>query len=238
MAEPLLGESVTDIDSDEPGETEIDFTGLTQHSGKSATWGGGAIELELRVTRRLGVSFEIGLTGGLNQGLFGDLSAAGSYAVWHDFRRQLHLQIEARALALDTQFASPKQRTIPEAEAPQFAFGLRGAWRWHWLTLRFGFGPSIGPSEAAPFWADLAVFGEWSWRSAVTRGLVSFAGVEAVTDWSNTTPVVVNPQIVFAFLLGEVPTRIGLGVPVYVANRGYGPFVGGLLRVLLELDRD
>jgi hypothetical protein len=35
-----------------------------------------------------------------------------------------------------------------------------------------------------------------------------------------------------------LPTRIGLGVPFYVANRGRGPFVGGILRVLLELDRD
>jgi hypothetical protein len=238
MAEPLIGESVTDIDSDEPGETEIDVTGATLHSWNGAAWGSGAIEIELRLTRRLGVSLEVGLIGGLNQGLYGDLNAAGSYTVWHDFRQQLHLQIEARALALDTEFSSPRLRTIPENETPQFAVGLRGAWRWRWLTLRFGIGPSIGGSYAVPVWADAALFTEWSWRYARLRGLISFAGIEAVTDWASTTPVVVSPEIVLGFRLGDVPTRIGFGAPLYVGNRGRGPFAGGLLRVLLELDRD
>jgi hypothetical protein len=34
MAEPLIGESITDIDGDEPGELEIDATGLVPARSK------------------------------------------------------------------------------------------------------------------------------------------------------------------------------------------------------------
>jgi hypothetical protein len=239
MAEPLIGESVTDIDSDEPGETEIDVTGVALRGSSGASCGSGAIELELRLTRRLGVSLEITLVGGQDQGLYGDLAAAGSFMLWHDFQRQLHLQLEARALAVEAQFSAARRLSIPENGAAPYAFGLRGAARWRWLSLRFGFGPSIGGHGGpVPLWADAALFAEWGGRSAGSRGLVSFAGVEAVTDWGSATPVVISREIVFGFVLGDLPTRVGLGVPFYVHNHGPGPFVGGILRVMLELDRD
>jgi hypothetical protein len=66
---------------------------------------------------------------------------------------------------------------------------------------------------------------------------MSFAGVEAVTDWASTTPVVIIPEVVLAFGAGEGALRVGLGTPIDVNGPG-GTAVGAVLTLMLELDRD
>jgi len=235
MAEPLIGESITDIDSNEAGETEVDLTGGIYHGREGLTWGTGTAEIEIRLTRRLGVSLEIAFAGAQDHGFQGALNAGLSVALWHDYRRDLHFQFEARALVSDGQLAPARLRPIPDDGAEPYAFGLRGAWRRRWLTLRFGLGPSIaGHGGSVPIWADAAILFEWGAR----RGVVSFAGVEVVTDWASASPVVISPEVALAFRLGEVPVRVGLGVPCFVANRDRGPSVGAVLRIVFEFERD
>jgi hypothetical protein len=235
MAEPLIGESVTDIDGDEPGETEVDLGGVLFRGRDGLTWGGASAELELRLTRRLGVFLELGFQGAHDHGLRGGINAGGSLALWHDFRRDLHLQFEVRALVFDSEFMAARLRSIPDEEAPPYAFGLRGAYRRRWLTFRFGLGPSIaGRDGSVPLWADAALFVEWGAR----RGFISFAGIEVVTDWASATPVIISPEIVLGHAIADLPMRVGVGLPFFLATRGSEPFVGGFLRVILELDRD
>jgi hypothetical protein len=50
--------------------------------------------------------------------------------------------------------------------------------------------------------------------------------------------VVVSSEVGIGIATRELPIRIIVGVPFFVANRDRGPFVGGLLRLMLELDRD
>jgi hypothetical protein len=240
MPEPLIGESITDIDSDEAGEIEVDLTGALYHARHGLTWGTGSAELELKITRRLGVTLELGFVGATEHGLHGEIAAGLSVAIWHDYRRDIHLQFEARSIVLDNEFIRAAEAPMPDAGAPPIAFGLRSAFRRRWLTARFGFGPSIaGTGGPVPLWADAALYAEWGGRVAGPRGISSFAGVEVVTDWASATPVVISPEVVIGVHTHEVPIRLGFGVPFFIANRDRGqPLVGGILRLMLELDRD
>jgi hypothetical protein len=87
-------------------------------------------------------------------------------------------------------------------------------------------------------WADAALFGEWGGGVGRNPAGTSFAGVEVVTDWASATPVIVSPELGIGLKAGDVPLRILVGVPFFVANRDRGPWVGGLLRLMLELDRN
>jgi hypothetical protein len=180
MAEPVIGESITDIDSEEPDETEIDLTGGLYRGRDGLTWEGGTAELEMRLTRRLGASLEIGLVGATDKGLRGAIDAGLSYVVLHDFRRDFHLQLELRTLVFDTEITAPRRVVMPDERAPPFAFGLRGAYRRGCLTARFGFGPSIaGRGGTVPLWADAATFLEWGGHArGPHRGQTSFVGFE------------------------------------------------------------
>src|SRR5216684_1877339 len=59
MPEPVLGESITDIDGSEAGEVEVDLTGVVGRAGGAKLWQG-SVEIESRVTDRLGLEIEIG----------------------------------------------------------------------------------------------------------------------------------------------------------------------------------
>ena len=55
MPEPLIGESVTDLDGTEAGELEVDATGLVHPP--DGFWSSG-VEVEWRALPRLGISLE------------------------------------------------------------------------------------------------------------------------------------------------------------------------------------
>src|SRR6516165_9498881 len=59
MPEPVLGESITDIDASKAGELEVDLTASVGHSGGTRVWQG-SVEVESRVTNRLGLEIELG----------------------------------------------------------------------------------------------------------------------------------------------------------------------------------
>jgi len=59
MPEPVLGESVTEIDGTEAGEIELDLTAVIGRTGGTNLWQA-SVEIESRVIDRLGLELELG----------------------------------------------------------------------------------------------------------------------------------------------------------------------------------
>jgi hypothetical protein len=231
IAEPIVGETVTDIDAEEVGEVELDISALGSRRYDRTSVGMGELEIEAKLTSRLGASIAVGLGGDSSQtvGSVG-LRLAASYSVFHDRAHDLHLQLEAAARVFEADVGSSSARID---DAAPYEFGLRAAFRRSWFTVRWGAGVAIGGVEPVPLWADVALLAEWG-----RHGRRSFAGLELVTDWSSEIPLTAIPEVAVGFELGELPLRIGVGVPVSVGYRVGDLSVGALLRLMLELDRD
>lgn len=233
MAEPLIGESVTDVDGDEPGTVEADAKPTWRRSGDGTMWLTGESAIEIRLTRRLGIEAGVSGSGWRDHGLRGGIDGGVSYAVLHDFARDFHLQLELRAHG-DGQLVAPRTSAPPiDDDGAPVDLALRGGWRTRWLTLRFGAGPAIGGS-GTPVRADAALYTEWG----ASGGTASFAGVEAVSDGTNSTPVVIAPELVFGFRASGNRFRIGGGVPVFLGNRVSGTFVGVMASVVIDFDQE
>src|SRR5260370_30376570 len=103
MPEPLIGESITDLDRSEAGELEIDFTVVARRTRlPTLSVGSGAIELEWGVTRDLGLAVEVGISKGLGPdsalvSFEPGLRVAAAGGLIHDFARDIHLHLESSA---------------------------------------------------------------------------------------------------------------------------------------------
>ena len=101
IPEQILTESVTDIDADEAGEAEIvlNVQTLRARRGGARVYTSG-LEIEWRVLRDVGLRLEPSYAATQDEARSRDhefgLSAAGSYALLHDFARDIHVQAEAR----------------------------------------------------------------------------------------------------------------------------------------------
>jgi hypothetical protein len=222
MAEPILGETVTDIDGRDAGEIEIDMHGIVPHV-RGTTWAVGEVGVEARVTRRLGVELEGAIAGWSGVGGRGDVLARGSFMLYHGTRHDLHVQLEARA-GVDYTLGTP---TFPSSEGAAFAIGARVGYRTGWLVLRGGAGAAISDEGHAPIWADLAAFVQLGHAG-------SFAGIETTTDWTSATPAIVCPEVELS--LGDV--KLALGAPIFLGNPTTGVYAGGLVALIIELDDD
>lgn len=235
--EPLVGETVTDIDGDEPGEVEADLSGLLlgRANGGAAVWVAGA-EIEARVSRRLGVEIELSMNGGFGGGMeasrASSLRAGASYVVFHDLRRGLHLMLEAKARVVDELSTGDETLQEPTDPALPYSFGLRGAWRRGYNTLRFGVDYSLGerPAYAAPFLLDVALL-----REFYARRVRGFFGLEVNLDFGRPQPLLIVPELLLSANRGE-SVRVGVGLPILVEDKTVA--VGGLLRVVIEQDVD
>ncbi|MFL5355656.1 hypothetical protein [Archangium sp.] len=233
MPEPLLGESVTDLDGLEAGELELELTGLLTPP-RTARGGGwqGSMELEWRALERLGLMVEVGMGGGLGRPELEGVSAraAGSWMLLHDVARGLHVQAElgARLLSEDEEAAAfePGEATLP------LWFGLRAGWRQGAWTVRAGLGgQALGRSaHLVPLRANLSALGQ--------VGPWSFLGVELEGDWARASWLVVAPTALVDLGPVELPVRLGLAVPWSPARSGRHSETGFMLRLVYELDRD
>jgi hypothetical protein len=185
MPEPLVVESLTDIDGIEAGEVEIDSTGLlAQHF-----WSASA-EIEWRALSHLGLGVEVG----------GDEDGAGIHlgASVPLLHAGLHLMLEGSARLPDTAGEiEPGETALP------YALGFRAGVRFGRLTLR-GAADAEWSSERASMFASgatLISFGS-EWRG--------FAGIELAVDGARTDEVAVIPEA--AYLFGFV--RLGIAVPI------------------------
>jgi hypothetical protein len=228
MAEPLIGETITDIDGDEAGEGEVDGTAWGNTRLRAPAFGLGELELEIKLTRRIGIAVAVEASGDPSSAFQAvGVRVGAALGLLHDWRHDLHLQLEATARAFEAE-RSDGDRV--ESDAP-YRVGLRAGYRHVWLTLRAGAGLSFGGERLAPVWLDLAILGEWG----RPRGR-SFAGVEMVSDFSLRIPVVVIPEIAIGFAARRFPLRVGAGVPIGVGYRARDCSFGGLLRLILEVE--
>jgi hypothetical protein len=91
MPEPLIGESVTDIDSLDAGELELDLTETTLRRTPSETGGMmTSLETEWRATKNLGLSAELATSSDETV----EFSGTASWSLVHDLQRGFHLQAE------------------------------------------------------------------------------------------------------------------------------------------------
>jgi hypothetical protein len=231
IAEPLVGETVTDIDADEVGEVEVDLTLVGGSRYDRTSFGSGELEAEAKLTSRIGVSISIDLAGDQKSavGAVG-LRLGASCALLHDRAHDFHLQLEAAARVFETDLAADAARID---DAAPYEVGLRAAWRRGAFTTRWGLGVSIGGAKPVPLWLDVALLGEWG-----RRGRRSFAGLEVLNDWSSNIPFTAIPEVAVGFQIGDTPLRVGVGMPVTVGYRSSDLSLGALLRLMLELDRD
>ena len=238
LPEPLLGESITDLDGTEAGEVELDATGLWSPAQAGAAQGlRGSIEVEWRVTERLGLAAELGLGAGTaGRGPEPSLIAGLSFVLLHDRAHDAHLMAELRGRLLDEEEGAAE---LPDPGEPALrtAAGLRGGLRAGFLTARGAISvEAIGRSaHALPLRAELALL-----CGLGPGGRFGFAGAEAIADWARRDPLVIAPQLVLDFAaLGLRQLKLGLSLPWPPAIRaGAQAQVGLLARLLVELDAD
>lgn len=234
IPEPLLAETVTDIDGTEAGEIELEANGSAQRArsgGASAI--DGSLELEWLATRRLGLRLEptigrdaVASSVRLEPGISGGLS----WKLLQDFERDLHLQAEVLSRA-------PWDESIvaqPGDPAAPFAFDVRGAVRRGPWSFRPSLGVgAFGSSGRAGLRASLAVLLPFE-----DSGRFGFWGVEVDADGGRSTPVLAALDLVPNLTPAGLPLRIGLALPVTVGAGAQEPSVGIYLRLFYESDRE
>jgi len=228
MPEPVLGESITDIDASKAGELEVDLTASVGHSGGTRVWQG-SVEVESRVTNRLGLEIELGhsFASVPEPGLV--LRLAASWSLVHLDGIGFHGQAELSARLAGQIEEGPN---LGEPRLP-YSAGFRFGLDRNWYTLRLGIGAATGEAPSAhaiPAWASATVlfnFGRSRWGSL---------GLDSAADWTRPNPFTLAPTFI---LNGH-----GLHIPGTVAVVGLYGIPGGnqdawfglLVRVIADFD--
>jgi hypothetical protein len=237
MPEPLIGESITDLDRAQAGELELDLTGALRPSTATSTalWAG-SLEAEWGATERLGLALELGLSnagegGGSRGSTEPSLRAAASWALLHDSALDLHLQAEATVRLLRESDAEVGRLVDPGNSLLPVSFGFRGGIRQSIWTIRGAIGGAAGghSSHLVPLRGDLALFGEFR-----CGGPCGFAGLELDADWSWRDPFVLAPTLVLDGARFHLPFRFGVAVPLALSAERSGAAV--FLRMIYEAD--
>jgi hypothetical protein len=218
LPEPVIAESITDIDASESGELEGDAVGAAAASGG---WAASA-EVEWRATDRLGVAAEGTLVreGGASAS---DVLVGLSWLLAADRAHEMYLQVEASgAIEQNADLAPPVALGDP---ALPYALGLRWAARRGWWTLRAGLGAEFGGTPrpgGVPLRSSVALLGQLG-------PLVP--GLELLADGARAPALKFAPTVLWDATTMRLPIRIGAAV--VLAPRAP---VAGLLRLVVELD--
>jgi hypothetical protein len=218
MPEPLVHESLTDIDGIEAGEIEVDTTGSAARHAWSST-----IEIEWRALARLGLAVEAGAADA-GSGTAGEVRFGASVPIIHDFPHDLHLMIEGGArFPEDAGEAEPGDTALP------YFVGVRGGWRHGGLTLRAG-----ADFEAGGRGARVPLGGSGAALVSFGPEARGFFGLEVGVDAARAAPLVIVPEA--AYLFGSrVPIRVGLAAPVVIDPDTSDTRLSALVRLVLEL---
>ena len=234
IPEPVLAETVTDIDGTDVGELELEANGALLRALRGGRYAvDGSLEVEWLVARHLGLRAEPTLSRDADD--VPAVTAAGvsggvSWKLVQDFERQFHVQAEV--LARVPWEASPIVQ--PGDPARPLAFDLRAAFRRGVLTLRGSAGVGVfGESEHVPLRASLAALLPFE-----ASGRFGFWGIELDGDGARTAPLVAALDVVPNFAPAGLPFRIGLAVPWAVGERGDRPSTGLFLRLFYESSRE
>jgi hypothetical protein len=226
IPEPMIAESITNIEGSEAGEVEFDLETLLLRRGPGATASGLGVEAEWRATRRLGLAAEAAVgRSGSREPVLGQLRTGLAWSLLHDFGRDLHVQAEATA-----RFGGGGEvRAEGPLELPHlYSAGLRAALCSGPVTLRMGVGAAFGDG-ASPF-VQSAVLR--SFGGSAVRG---FAGLELNANVGAGPPLAIVPQVFVTVTVFGAPVDVGVGVPWSPALRSGEPSsIGGVLRVVVE----
>lgn len=232
LPEPILTETVTDIDGDEAGELELEL-----NAGSLGALRGGqrrayaTAEGELKLTSRLGARLELGASfergGAASKSFVGDAALAVSLV--RDYARELHVQLELAGRvprAGDT--AEPGESALPAA------LDLRAAHRHGPITLRASVGAeAFGSVAHAPIRAGAAVL------AGVTRDARhGFFGVELDVDAARPGVVAIAPEIVADGTSIGLPFVLGVAVPIVPAAGGDPARTGFMARLIWVSERE
>jgi len=240
IAEPVMGETVTDIDSAEAGEVEVDSsaTMLRRRSDGALFWRS-ETEVEYRLTRWAGLGLGLEFSGGdtrsqMKTELF-EVTPSLALSLWHDWEREIHIQLEAtgrlREESID-QTRLPDQGFEAGESFLPYAVRLRGAWRHERLVLRPSVGMSFGGDSPRPIplLAEMAVLVTWG------REQRSSVGIEGSMDLGRLAPFMVGPGISLAIRTMAPVVKIGLAVPLTFGTDGRQPMAGLFFHITAEGD--
>ena len=235
VPEPILGETVTDIDGVEAGEVEVEANGSVLRALRG---GARALDTSLEVEWLAARAFGLRLEPALSQDLAaGGATSAGAGATagtswkWlQDFQHDLYADAEltARAPWGASGLVQPGDPELP------VALDARAALRRGALTLRASLGVGIlGPAEHLPLRGSAAALLPFE-----PSGRFGFWGIEIDADGARDTPFIAALDVVPNFEPAGLPLRIGLALPWAVGARDDRPSVGFFLRVFYESARE
>ena len=232
FAEPIVTESVTDLDGREAGELEVELNGSTFRALRGGSWDRVAsLEIEWLVTRKLGLRLEpsyAASTGPGSDGFGG--SAAASWKLVNDYENDRHLQAE-----VEGRYPWDAGTTItPGDPGLPVAVGLRTGVRGGGYTLRAGAGFDAGGEPAhLPLRGSLAVM-----TGIVQDERFGVFGVEMDVDGARKNPVVLAANLIADLTPLGVPFRLGVATPWAVGVAATEPSIGILVRIFFLSERE
>ncbi len=236
IPEQILTESVTDIDANEAGETEVvlNAQALRARSGGARVYTS-VLEIEWRVLRSVGLRLEPSYAATQDEALARDhefgCNAAVSYALFHDFARDIHLQAEAGVRIFGSE---PVNISVPGDLSLPFTLGIRTAFRRGSWSLRPAVGIEAGRSPAhAPVWTGAGLL-----YGLGEGGRYGFAGVEVDVDVARRAPVIVAPNFMADTIASHLPFRVGVALPWVISAPDTQPSIGVYLRVIMRTELD
>ena len=232
LPEPVLAETITDIDGAEAGEVEFDAVVSTARSRRHERSWQSALEVEWRATERLGLALQGGAAGTSREGNAGPgMRAGASWMVLRDFARDLYLQAELNVRIVDGA-RGLADVDVSDAALP-ISFGLRWGIRLAPLTLRAGLGGQVDPQRAhdRPFWQSIAIL-----LAPGSDARIGFTGIEILADWAYEHPLAIAPDLQLDGARYGLPIRLGLAVPWKPRAASDEPSLGVYVRIIVEVE--
>ncbi len=236
IPEPIVTETVTDIDGHEAGEYEVEATVMNLRPlGRGGYRAVASAELEWLVTSRLGFRMEPSFAHELD-GQLGDAtnevggSLAVSWKLFHDFRRNVHVQLEAvgRLPWRHEVTAEPGEPALP------VAFDLPVAVRGGAFVVRGAVGWGVGGvGEHAPVRSKLALLTDLG-----PSHRFGFWGIELDADGARRAPFVVALDVVPDLTPLGLPFQFGVALPWTIGAHSDEPSLGLMFRLIFESERE
>src|SRR6267378_2224151 len=174
MPEPLLTESITDLDDERAGEVEVDVNGSAFRRTSAVRQWQSSVEVEWRALERLGLALDLGVGRALGQATSPVMSVrpAASCVLTHSQPLDFHLMAEVSARVSHD---ATEDVQDPGDGALPLSGGIRFGIRHGLLTVRTFLGAGAGghSAHAVPLRAQAAVLAEFG-----REGRLGFAGFE------------------------------------------------------------
>jgi hypothetical protein len=234
LPEPILGETVTDIDGIEAGEVELEANGSVMRALRGRAYAlDASVEIEWLFTRDLGLRLEPSLgrdadgVSSVGAGLSGGLSVKAL----QDFERQVYVDVE-----LVGRLPTPGDTPVVQVGDPAqpLAGDVHAGLRIGLLTLRGSAGVGAGGAPTGlPLRGGAAVL-----LPIDPSGRFGFWGLEIDADGARPAPAAIALNVVPNFVPAGIPVRVGLALPWIPGEQDTRPSLGIYLRIFYESARE